>query len=304
MDVLGDILRVIKLKGSVYFNACFCAPWGIEMQNSNRASFHLVVDGEAWLRTGSLVKPIKLTTGDVVLFPKGTAHSISDKPDSDCIKGAKVVEAYKNGNFLFDGENEKINFICGYTEFDNSQSHSFLTNLPELIHISSELRTQFFWLDCILKQIIIETQHPKPGSDVLVDKFTEILYIQILRAYAEQNNTEQSYLSALMDDQLSQSLSLIHNNPEQDWTAERLATEVGMSRSAFYSRFNDYIGMPPMQYLFEWRMMQARNKIENTKKTIAEISEELGYASNSSFQKAFKRFYTFTPASLRKFPIN
>ncbi|MCJ8300260.1 MAG: AraC family transcriptional regulator [Pseudomonadales bacterium] len=73
-----------------------------------------------------------------------------------------------------------------------------------------------------------------------------------------------------------------------------------MSRSAFYARFNDYIGVPVMKYLFEWRMLQAKQKIQSSQKSLSLVAQEVGYQSDSAFQKAFKRFFSYTSASLRK----
>lgn len=300
MDVLGDILRVIRLRGSVYFNACFCSPWGMTVDTSSRSAFHLIVKGDAWFKIDSSPELIKLSAGDIIFLPKGAAHSVLDKPDSECLSAKDVVEAYQNGNELFGGDAEDFNIICGYVEFDHYLSHPFFESLPEYIHINTELRSHFIWLDSIIRQVALESQNKDPGSDVLIDKFTEILFIQIIRVFAREQSNGVGYLAALGDRPLSKALSLIHCSPNKNWSINQLASEVSMSRSSFYSRFNEVIGIPPMKYLFEWRMLLASQKLKNTQKPIAIIAEEVGYYSDSAFQKAFKRFYNFTPASLRK----
>lgn len=300
MDALGDILRIIRLKGSVYFNACFCSAWGMEMEQSDHCVFHIIVKGEAWLQMESLDEPKKLTSGDIIFFPKGTPHTISDNINSDCLSAKIVVDAYQQGETLFDGNEDDFNIVCGYVEYENYQTHPFLENLPDYIHINTEMRTKFYWLDSVIKQIVVESKENCPGSNVLIDKFTEIMFIQVIRVYAEESNIQQNYLAALMDKQLSQALSCIHDQPDKDWTIELLATDVGMSRSALYNHFNSYIGMPPMKYLYEWRMLQAKQKLETTKKAMSIVAEEVGYQSDSAFQKAFKRFFKFTPGSLRR----
>lgn len=300
MDVFADVLRAIRLKGSVYFNACFCSPWGMIIEQEKKASFHLIVEGDAWLTLPETNEQLKLSAGDIVLFPKGSPHSISDKADGKCLEGPKVVEAYQGGKTLFDGDQQAINIICGYVEFDDSLSHPFMDHLPSLIHITPAIRTQFYWLDNIIKQIIAETQHNEPGSEVLIDKYTEVLFIQIIRAYSKQAEHELSYFSALLDKHISHALQLIHSQPEKEWTVDILAAEVGLSRSSFYSKFNDMVGLPPMKYVFKWRMLQARDKLNNTQKPMVTIAEEVGYQSEGAFQKAFKRFFSLTPAAVRK----
>ena len=216
-----------------------------------------------------------------------------------------MVAAYQNQQPLFaanssDNNQPEFNIICGYVEFDRSLSHPFLRNLPELIHIDGQLRSRFKWLDSAIEQIVLESSEQQPGSAVLIDRFTEILFIQMIRSYAQIQVKSHSYFSALLDNQLSTALSLMHNAPDRDWSVELLASEVAMSRSAFYARFNDYIGVPVMKYLFEWRMLQAKQKIQSSQKSLSLVAQEVGYQSDSAFQKAFKRFFSYTSASLRK----
>ncbi len=300
MDVLGDILRIIRLRGSVYFNACFCSPWGMDVGASSKAAFHLVVRGSAWLKLAGQDEHVVLNAGDIVLFPNGAEHVIADSPTSECLSAERVVDAYRAGETLFSGDQEHSRIVCGYVEFDRSQSHPFLENLPEMIHIDAEHRARFQWLDSVIQQIVFESENKNPGSDVLIDRFTEVLFIHVIRSFAEMSGAQKSYLSALSDKHLSKALGLIHDKAEKEWTVDLLASAVGMSRSAFYSRFSEHVGMPPMKYLFEWRMMQAKLKIESTQKSLAVVAGEVGYQSDSAFQKAFKRFFNFTPASLRK----
>jgi len=300
MDVLSDLLKMIRLNGSVYFNACFCSPWGMAVSEDSKASFHIIVNGNAWLKSHSLKSPLELKAGDIVVFPRGSAHTISEQPDSKCLNAAEVVDAYRNNKPLFNGNQDEFNIICGFFKFDRSLSHPFLDNLPEFIHINSESKKSFYWLDNIINQIIEETNSKEPASDLLVDKFTEVLFIQVIRAYAVRNDREMKYISSLLDSKLSKAIALMHETPSKDWTVEELAKHVGLSRSVFYSRFNDGVGIPPMKYLTQWRMMQAKNQLENGSASTITIAEKAGYQSESAFQKAFKRFFNITPASVRK----
>jgi len=300
MDVLGDVLKALRLNGSVYFNTCFCSPWGMSLANSPRASFHIIVNGDAWLKLPSQPQPIQLFAGDIIMFPTGVAHTISEQEHSICHEASEVVEAYNNEQPMFVGDTESIALVCGYVEFDRSMSHPFIDNLPEYIHIKADVRTEFYWLDSVIKQIIMESQGDIPGSTAIVDRFTEVLFIQIIRTYAQQNNVDMSYFKALTDKQLSKALQLIHRQADKEWTVDLLASEIGMSRTAFYNRFNDLVGEAPIKYLYKWRMMQAKQKLIDTQKPINHIAEEVGYQSDSAFQKAFKRFFKLTPASVRK----
>lgn len=299
MDVLGDILRVIRLKGSVYFNECFSSSWGMSVEDSGKCIFHIVVKGEAWLKINSTSEVRKLTEGDIVLLPTGASHTISDTVNSECIPAEKVIAAYENNIPLFIGPDEKNTIVCGYVEFDRFQLHPFLKQLPDLIHLNKVTISGFGWLENIITQVINESSESNIGTSIIVDKYTEIMFVKVLIAFATKNITNKNFLSALVDDQLSQALVLMHKMPEYNWSVEKLASEVAMSRSAFHKRFTDCIGISPIKYLYEWRMMLAQELIENTNKPINIVAEDVGYDSDSAFQKAFKRFFKATPGSIR-----
>jgi len=106
MDVLGDVLKAVRLNGSVYFNTCFCSPWGMSLSHSSRASFHIIVNGNAWLKLPSQPLPVQLFAGDIILFPTGVAHTISEQVDSICREASEVVEAYNNEQPMFVGDTE------------------------------------------------------------------------------------------------------------------------------------------------------------------------------------------------------
>ncbi|PAJ76239.1 hypothetical protein CJF42_00670 [Pseudoalteromonas sp. NBT06-2] len=300
MDVLGEILRVVRLKGSVYFNECFGTSWGMSVAESGKCIFHIVVKGEAWLKINSISEVRRLAEGDIVLFPTGASHTISDTVNSECIPAEKVIDAYQNKIPLFIGPDEKNTIVCGYVEFSRFLSHPFLKQLPDLIHINKATISQFCWLDNIITQVINESSESNIGTSIIIDKYTEIMFVKVLRAFANKNINNKNFLSALVDEQLSQALVLIHKIPEYNWSVEKLASEVAMSRAAFHKRFTDCIGTSPIKYLYEWRMMLALELIENTNKPINLVAEEVGYDSDSSFQKAFKRFFKATPGSIRK----
>ena len=73
-----------------------------------------------------------------------------------------------------------------------------------------------------------------------------------------------------------------------------------MSRSALAERFNQFVGIPPMQYLVQWRMQLAAPLLSNTSTGLAEIAERVGYGSEAAFSKAFKRTVGATPAEWRR----
>jgi AraC-like DNA-binding protein len=94
-------------------------------------------------------------------------------------------------------------------------------------------------------------------------------------------------------------LTLIHREPERDWTVASLADAVAMSRSAFAARFTDLVGQPAMAYVAWWRMQLAYGLMRDEGLSIAEAAGRVGYRSEAAFARAFKRTLGFSPGASR-----
>jgi AraC-like DNA-binding protein len=92
----------------------------------------------------------------------------------------------------------------------------------------------------------------------------------------------------------------MHARLNENWTADALAREVNMSRSTFADRFTALVGVPPMRYLLNWRMLVAKHKLQETRRTIVQIAFEVGYESEAAFTRAFRREFGQPPATWRK----
>ena len=134
----------------------------------------------------------------------------------------------------------------------------------------------------------------------MVDRLAEVLFIQLLRAYAIEKSSPNGYLAALNDRQIYKALELIHAQPQHHWTLENIAHTIGMSRSSFAARFKKLVGMTPMAYITRWRMQKAKELLVSTELPLAVISERVGYASEAAFTRAFKRQFKKNPGAMRK----
>jgi AraC-like DNA-binding protein len=92
----------------------------------------------------------------------------------------------------------------------------------------------------------------------------------------------------------------LHAQPAHPWTAEALAKEACLSRSAFAERFGSTLGMPPISYLAQWRMLLAGQRLRESADTIAQIASSVGYESESTFSRAFAREMGLAPGAWRK----
>ena len=307
MDALTDILNTVHMMGSVYCRSELSAPWGMSVPASNAAQFHVVRRGRCWLLMdpSSGVEPLRLESGDIVVLPQGHAHALADDPSTTTESLSMLFERYKpqtcHTPLRFGGGGEEVTLICGYFTFDTSTVHPLLSVLPSLITVRGEGGRARSWLESTLDFIAEESIAGRPGGETLIDRLTEALFIQVLRTYLEEATVEDpSWLAGLRDPQIAGALALIHRHPEERWTVESLAHRMGMSRSAFSARFRQLVGESPLAYLTRWRMQVAAGHLRDTRLTLPEIAERVGYQAEASFSKVFKKLWGVAPATFRR----
>ena len=299
-DALSDILRSVHLSGGVYFRCEFTAPWGMEVLANPDAEFHVVVRGQCWLARPGEKEPIPLQAGDVVVFLDGSRHRLLDTPRGKALSPEKIIGNQSLANFgpvAYGGGGTPVTILCGYFRFNRDSAHPLLAALPNFMHVPG---AQFGEADAIIGLMQRETKHAAPGTEAVVDRLSEVLFIQILRAHIQQSDNANGMLAALRDRKVCAALGCMHQYPERPWTLESLATELGMSRSAFTARFTALVRQTPMQYLSAWRIEQARLMLRETRLSTAAIVEKVGYGSEAAFGKAFKRRVGVGPGVYRR----
>jgi len=300
MDALSDILRSMRFNSSVYFKKDFPSQWGMQINKSNFAQFHMVVRGNCWLQIDGDENPRMLTGGDIVLFPHGKSHWLADTLDSEKVDGKKIVEAHYDNEEIFNGKKTATSLVCGHFEFDKEFNHPFIKSLPEFIQISEKEAESISWIENATKVIIAEAVSKQPGSEIVTLRLAEILFIQIIRSYILQNKNISGFLSALTDNQISSALKIIHSRSEDNFTLEEIAREVGMSRASFANKFKTLVGLTPMNYATNWRMNKAKDLLRNKNLSTLDIAEKVGYSSEASFSRAFKKQFNSNPGMIRR----
>jgi AraC-like DNA-binding protein len=295
MDVISDLLHLLKLRASVYFHSQFCGSWAIDGENEYRATFHLLARGNGWLHLTGQDRVIALTGGDLVVFPRDTPHTIGGSPQPPAVIESPPVPAAGD-------EQPTASLVCGYFDFDSPQTNPVLDAMPDVVHIRQGDPTRTTGMDTLLQNIAAETGSDAPGSDAVVDRLSEILFIYVVRAFMAQTAAHTGLLAALADRQLGRVLSAIHEKPGNAWSVDRLAEAAGMSRSAFAKRFQEVTAMTPMQYVTQWRMQIAFERLRTSKDSVARIAEQSGYSTEASFRKAFKQYAGTGPGAVRSRP--
>lgn len=333
MEVLSDVLRVVRLSGAVFFSAEFSSPWALESPNPDLLAsvvmpeaecvvlFHILTEGEC-IVTCQAHPPLKMEAGDVIIFPHGDAHLMCSDNGA---KPTPIRSVFSQTSpdalpqVAFGGGGKKSRFLCGYLNC-NQRFNPLIGALPTMLLVrrrddyaaveaidSSGARPAQVpqdsgtWLSTTLRFTINEAKAARPGNAAMLGRLTELMFVEILRQYMQQLPGDQGgWLAGLKDAHVGTALRLMHANPAQNWTVTELAREAGICRSALAERFTQLVGESPMRYLAGWRIQLAMQMLRDGASGIAEVAARVGYESEAAFNRAFKRVAGSPPAAWRK----
>ena len=274
MEVLTDILRGLRTSGSVYFCDFLVPPWELTYENEPRAMFHLVRRGRCRVEADG--EDYDLAPGDFVFLAPGMDHVVRNEQADD----------------------PQTMLLCGYCSFDSASDDVLMRALPRFVLMRHEDLEEWPWLTRTLEHLSAEYMSGAPGSELTVNKLTEVLLVQLLRADFGRSD-RAGIITALRDKRLGEALAHVHNNPGADWTIEAAAKKASMSRSGFARKFKEVLEMSFYDYLTRLRMRDARELLTTTNERVGDIGERVGYQSELSFVKAFKKLHEMTPRAYR-----
>jgi AraC-like DNA-binding protein len=281
MEVLSDILRSMRVTGSVYFCDALESPWTRTFKDAESASFHMIRRGQCWLIDADRLEA--LGPGDLVFAKPDQEHQLSSE------RPGEVTASPSSQTML----------LCGYCRFDAPLGHPLLSSLPSLIVVRSQDLIEHAWLKSTLDQLSSEYMAQKPGSDIVVDKLTEVLLVELVRLNFGREE-RAAFIGALYDKPVSRALSLMHSAPQEPWTIDGLAAKVAMSRAALAKRFKERVGQTVFEYLTQLRMQKAERLLRGSRLPLYQVANQVGYESDLAFAKAFKRVLGVTPTRYRK----
>ena len=302
-DIVSEVFATLRIRSDLYFRAGFHGAYAIEVPKEHRCiRFHLVREGQCYLQVpGS--EPVLLRAGDMAIIPDGAAQQLSSDPRLAPLSLADAMAAgtLAQGRFSY-GEGERgVSLLCGYCTFDEAMDHPVLTALPTFLVLNQASLEPEPWLAATLTLLRLESDLDAPGMTGILSRLLEIVFIQAVRRLTDNGEVKSSgFFQGLADGKLSKALHLIHQRPEHGWTIASLANEAGMSRARFADRFTRVIGVPPIGYLTQWRLMKSRSLLSRTDLGLEEIAARCGYASATSFSRRFKEAFAMGPGAYRK----
>lgn len=315
MDALADLLRVVRFSGGMFLESNFRDPWCVRSQilpkdcgagvkaDDGLVGFHYVLDGCMQVRIGS-EQPRLARPGNVILLSRNDPHLLGSDVEIAPVDARPLIrKAEEDLVACLDfgtGRQVKNRFVCGYLTTP-MRDHPLLTALPALLVADLTGRPSAEWAETSFRYAAREHAARRPASQEILARLAEMLFVEAVRGYIDAlPGTATGWLAALRDPSLSRALSALHLRPARAWTAEELAEEACLSRSAFAERFTTTVGVPPMSYLTRWRMLLAGQRLRESSDTLAQVAAAVGYESEFSFSRAFARETGIAPGAWRK----
>jgi AraC-like DNA-binding protein len=300
-DVTG-LLAALAVRSSIYCLSDLGAPWGFEVADASVAKFHVVLDGACWLRLPGAA-PIRLEQGDLAILPGGERHVVSDMLDSPVTGLEQLIDSHLDAGarLCFGGDGERTRLLCGGFTLAGHNPQAILASLPQVVTMTSTAAPISSWIGPVFALARQEATTPAPGAQAIFAKLADVFLTQALRAYLTGPASNGLHRpGAPADPPIARAIALIRDHVDRPWTVQALARESGLSRTAFTTRFRAATGEPPIQHLARVRLSQAAAYLISADLTIDAIAARIGYGSDASLSKAFKRHFGVSPGSYRE----
>jgi AraC-like DNA-binding protein len=313
VDPLTEVLRSVRLTGGLFLDARFTAPWCVTSRITAEdcrpflaspaqvIAYHFVIEGRLLLGLDREA-PVEVDAGEIVLLPRNDGHTLASAPGLQAVSADELIQPGADGGLAriaHGGGGTATHLVCGFLG-DEKMNNPLLATLPRVLKVDVRQGTSRDWVEASVRFAARELAEGRLASGGVVSRLSELLFVEAVRNYAATRRDEAAgWLKGLRDPYVARALALLHGRIDAPWTAERLAGEVALSRSAFNDRFAALVGMPPIRYLTVWRLQVAKAKLREERGTIAQIAHSVGYESEVAFNRAFKREFGHPPARWR-----
>jgi AraC-like DNA-binding protein len=304
MDALSEVLRLASLSGSVLADVTAGGSWCVSVPASGTRAFaHVVLEGECALKAGE-AEPVALRTGDVAFLPRGESHLLGSDLAAEATPFATLLRPPVAGELApitLGGSGRRTRWVTLAISADRHLAEPLFAALPPVLKSGLRGTAPLAWLSDSLGLSLSGTDAPRAGGTAALSRVAELVLIEALRRHVESLPPGGAgWLAGLNDRYVGAALALVHGRPGEQWTVERLARQVGLSRSALAERFSLVVGEPIFGFLTRVRLQLAAHELLTTARSIESVAEDAGYEAVNSFSRAFKRAFGKPPSVWRR----
>jgi AraC-like DNA-binding protein len=296
-DPLGAIITLLRPQTVLSKVISGAGKWSIRYGKQEDPGFCIILSGSCFL-DASDVGMIELHEGDFVLLPQTSGFTLA----TDLKRKPTLVTGIHTRAIRHGARRGPVTMrmLGGWFRFERPNAQLLVKLLPPLVHIRGD-ETGASRLRSIVELIGDEAVAGRPGRDLILQRLVEVLLVESLRFRRSSSpSQERGLLAGLSDPCIARALREIHADVARKWTVAKLARVAIMSRAVFAERFTRKVGMPPMQYVFEWRMAIAKDLLRRESPPLAQLAERVGYQSASAFSTAFTRLSGTAPSEFAR----
>src|SRR5262245_10025897 len=232
LDTLSDVLRGVRLRGAVFFSLSSQGDWAAEAPPAREVApmlmpgvehvieYHALSHGSCWC--GIPGEPaVRMSAGDVVLFPHGDGHVVSSAPGmrgEPNVGGLNEVRidqlplqvTYRGPVMSFAGSplpDAEATVICGFLASDVQPLNPLLASLPRMLHLRAS--DDHAWVSSFSQQAVAESHARRPGGEAMLARMSEMMFVNAVRRYAESLPAQSAgWLAGLRDRFVGRALGL------------------------------------------------------------------------------------------------
>lgn len=313
MNPIADIVRSMRLTGGVFLDAEFTAPWcvlskigpedlvGVRPKPRSVIALHFIRAGRLYVDVAGS-EPMLAETGDIIAFPRNDDHHLGSDVTLAPVQAGALIKPAADGRLAriaHGGGGDTTQIVCGFLASDKPVE-PVLVMLPGMLKLKADDGVSSDWIASSFRLAAQESTTDVAHASNLLVKIAEALFVDAVCRYLETLPVEESgWCAGMRDRKIATALGLMHADLSRHWTADELAKESGLSRSAFAERFTDLVGQSPMRYLAQQRLHEASRRLRQSTDAVVRIAHAAGYESEAAFNRAFKREFGEPPATWR-----
>ncbi|WP_027685612.1 AraC family transcriptional regulator [Rhizobium leguminosarum] len=299
MNPFDEIIHRMQVETSLHARLHLRSPWGVRFHTGDHARLVVISEAGCWLRWEGIADPVQLQAGTCMIVQPQVTFDLSDAPDQTTIACETLVPV-ASGLMEHGGHGPQTEVISGRFSFEAVAAEPLFRSIPPLVHFTLNDRHAAL-IKATLDLMGMETNADEYGSGFVIDRLVNTLFVQALRALCSTDTDKTScWLAGLGDRRLARTIHAIHSDLSRRWTVEDMALEAGLSRSSFAALFKSVVGEAPLDYLTGWRVYRVKMMLMSTDESLLRIANSVGYESDLSLSRVFKRRTGVAPGRWRQ----